>query len=341
MRITVLGSGGWGSAIAMLLDENGHEVHLWSAFDREAEALRRTRQNPLLEGVTIPESVTITSDISCVSQAELVVLAVPSFAVRETVGKIVDIIPAGVGIVIVSKGIERESMKNFSQVAQEVIGNEVPIAALSGPSHAEEVARGVPTACVAASDDSDFAHLLQDVFMSERFRVYTSSDVVGVELGGALKNIIALCAGVCDGMGLGDNTVAMLMTRGLSEMASLGVALGGKRETFAGLAGVGDLIVTCTSRHSRNRRAGQYLGQGFNVEESMEKVGAVVEGYYAAAATRKLALEAGIEMPISEQTYKVLYEGKDARQVVRELMTRDRKAEHEDMTWMQKKTGTS
>lgn len=335
MKITVLGSGGWGTAIAILLNENGHETTLWSAFDKEAEALRASRQNPLLDGVIIPDSISITSDINCVRDSGLVVLATPSFAVRGTAEKLIGILPEQTGIVIVSKGIERESMQNFSQVVEEVVGSGVPIAALSGPSHAEEVARNMPTACVAASKDSAFAHLLQDVFMSERFRVYTSSDVIGVELGGALKNIIALCAGVCDGMGLGDNTVAMLMTRGLSEMASLGLAMGGKRETFAGLAGVGDLIVTCTSRHSRNRRAGQFLGQGYGVQEAMEKVGAVVEGYYAAAAARKLALETGVEMPISEQTYKVLYEGKDAKQVVKELMTRDRKPEYEDMTWMQ------
>lgn len=335
MKITVLGSGGWGTAIAILLNENGHDVSLWSAFEQEAEKLCASRENSLLEGVIIPDGINITSNIGCVKDSGLVVLATPSFAIRETAVKIIGILPKDTGIVIVSKGIERESMQNFSQVVEAVMGSDVRIAALSGPSHAEEVARHVPTACVAASKDAAFAHLLQDVFMNERFRVYTSSDVTGVELGGALKNIIALCAGVCDGMGLGDNTVAMLMTRGLSEMASLGVALGGARETFAGLAGVGDLIVTCTSRHSRNRSAGQFLGQGYSAEEAMKKVGAVVEGYYAAAAARKLALETGVEMPISEQTYRVLYEGKDAKQVIKELMTRDKKPEYEDMTWMQ------
>lgn len=335
MRITVLGSGGWGTAIAVLLAENGHEVSLWSAFERESEALRSKRENPLLEGVHIPACIEITSDIAIVSTSELVVLATPSFAVRETAGRLLGLLSWETGIVIVSKGIERESMKNFTQVVEEMMGPDVKIAALSGPSHAEEVARGMLTACVAASKDAVFAHLVQDVFMSERFRVYTSSDVIGVELGGALKNVIALCAGVVEGMGMGDNTMAMLMTRGLSEMASLGVAMGGKRETFAGLAGIGDLIVTCTSEHSRNRRAGVLMGQGFSPEAAMQQVGAVVEGYYAAAAAKRLALEKGVEMPISEQTYSVLYEGKDAKLVPRELMTRGKKPEYEDMTWMQ------
>lgn len=335
MKITVLGSGGWGTAIAMLLSENGHEVTLWSAFKQECENLRRTRENPFLKGVRIPENIDLTADMSGVRSAGLVVLATPSFAVRETSEKLVEFLNRETGIVIVSKGIERESMKNFTQVVGEVVGSDVRIAALSGPSHAEEVARSMPTACVAASRDSTFAHLVQDIFMNERFRVYTSSDVTGVELGGALKNVIALCAGVVDGMGLGDNTLAMLMTRGLSEIASLGVVMGGKRETFAGLAGVGDLIVTCTSVHSRNRSAGVLMGQGHSLEEAMKMVGAVVEGYYAAEAARKLSLKMGVEMPISEQTYKVLYEGKDAKQVVRELMTRGKKPEYEDMTWMQ------
>lgn len=335
MKISVLGSGGWGTAIAMLLHENGHQVTIWSAFEQEAKTLDEERVNKLLEGVTIPDDIHITSDITLAAAAELIVLATPSYAIRQTAEKLKGIAAENTGIIIVSKGIERESMMIFSKVVEEVLGDGITIAALSGPTHAEEVARRVPTACVVASIDSAFAHQVQDAFMSERFRVYTSSDIVGVELGGALKNIIALCAGVCDSMELGDNTIAMLMTRGLSEMASLGVALGGKRETFAGLAGVGDLIVTCTSRHSRNRRAGQFLGQGYTVQEAMEKVGAVVEGYYAAAAARRLSIETGVEMPISEQTYRVLYEGKDAKQVVRELMTRDKKPEYEDMQWMQ------
>jgi len=331
MKITVLGSGGWGTAIAILLNANGHNVTLWSAFSKEAEALRDTRENPLLKGVEIPRSIGITADIDCVRDAELVVLATPSFAVRETTSMLGERLAPGVGLVIVSKGIEESTMKVFTQVAEEELPAGVPIAALSGPSHAEEVARGVPTACVAASLHADFALLVQDAFMSERFRVYSSPDVMGVELGGALKNIIALCAGVCDGLGQGDNTIAMLMTRGLAEIATLGVALGGKRETFTGLSGVGDLIVTCTSRHSRNRRAGVLIGQGIPVQEAMEQVGAVVEGYYAAAAAWKLSRETGVEMPISEQTYKVLYEGKDPKLVSRELMTRQRKPEWEEL----------
>lgn len=334
MKITVLGSGGWGTAIAMVLSENGHEVQLWSAFDQECENLKKTRENPFLKGVIIPESIELTADISKAQAADLIVLATPSFAVRETSEKLKGFLKSDTGIVIVSKGIERESMKNFTEVVQEVMGVDVKIAALSGPSHAEEVARSMPTACVAASKNANFARLVQDTFMNERFRVYTSSDVTGVELGGALKNVIALCAGVIDGMGFGDNTQAMLMTRGLSEIASLGVAMGGKRETFAGLAGIGDLIVTCTSIHSRNRRAGVLIGQGHSPEEAMKMVGAVVEGYYAAESARTLAVKMGIEMPIAEETYRVLYEGKDAKQVVGELMKRGKKPEHDDMTWM-------
>lgn len=327
MKITVLGSGGWGTAISMLLDRNRHDVTLWSAFEAEADVLRKTRENPLLKGVLIPESITISGKIDCAKDAGLVVIATPSFAVRQTAERLKGLIAPETSIVIVSKGIEQESMKNFSQVVGEVLGADIKLAALSGPSHAEEVARSIPTACVAAAHDLEVSEFVQHVFSSDNFRVYSSTDVIGVELGGALKNIIALCAGTCDGMGLGDNTIAMLMTRGLHEMAALCVALGGRSETLAGLAGVGDLIVTCTSRHSRNRRAGVLIGKGLSAKEAMKEVGATVEGYYAAGAARELSLKTGVEMPISYETYKVLYEGKDPRAVVRELMTRPRKEE--------------
>ena len=326
-----MGSGGWGTALAMLLNRSGHRVTLWSAFEAEAEALSRSRRNPLLKEVDLPGSIGITSRVACVEQAGLVVLATPSFAVRETAEKLRRRLRPGTILVIVSKGIEADSMKHFSQVVREAMGDGTPLAVLSGPSHAEEVARCIPTACVAASEDIRTAEAVQTLFMNKDFRVYTSTDVTGVELGGALKNIIALCAGVCDGLGLGDNTIAALMTRGLSEIATLGVALGGRRATFAGLAGLGDLIVTCTSRHSRNRRAGVLIGQGLSAKAAMEQVGATVEGYYAAAAARKLARDVGVEMPICGETYEVLYMGKEPSAAVQALMTRPKRREIDDL----------
>jgi len=331
MKISVLGSGAWGTALGMLLHQNGHQVTLWSAFPAEAETLHTTRKNPYLPGVALPKDMICTADINCVQDAELVVLAVPSFAVRDTAKAIKELLIPGTPVVIVSKGIEKESLKPLSDVVAEELGEDIPLVALSGPSHAEEVSRGIPTACVAASKDLAAAELVQDVFMSERFRVYTSTDIVGVELGAALKNVIALGAGACDGMGYGDNTIAMLMTRGLSEMVALAVAVGGKRETLAGLAGLGDLIVTCTSRHSRNRRAGVLIGQGVDIQAAMEQVGGVVEGYYAVAGAMKLAEATGVEMPIAGELYQVLYEGKDPKLVLGDLMTRSKKAEHGDL----------
>ena len=233
----------------------------------------------------------------------------------------------------VSKGIEKDTSLTLTDAIAQEVGEGHPIVALSGPSHAEEVGRGVPTVVVSASRDKAAAELVQDLFMNERFRVYASDDVVGVELGAALKNVIALCAGICDGMGFGDNTKAALMTRGLTEIARLGVALGGRRETFAGLSGVGDLIVTCTSMHSRNRRCGILIGQGTPAAEAVKEIGAVVEGYYAAATARALAQKAGVEMPITEAAYQVLYGGRDTRAVIKELMTRARKHELED-SWV-------
>ncbi len=333
MKITVLGSGGWGTALALVLLENGHEVALWSYAEEENAVLRRDRENPMLKGVPLPEALILTTDMSVVKGCEVVILATPSFAVRGTAAKLKALVEPGAVLVTVSKGIEKDTSLRLSQVVEEETGGVCPVVVLSGPSHAEEVGRHVPTAVVTASRDKAAAELIQDLFMNERFRVYASDDVVGVELGAALKNVIALCAGVCDGMGCGDNTKAALMTRGLTEMARLGVALGGRKETFAGLTGVGDLIVTCTSMHSRNRRAGILIGQGKSPEEAVKEIGAVVEGYYAAATAKALADKTGVEMPITEAAYQVLYHGKDARQVVMELMTRARKHEIED-SWV-------
>jgi len=337
MKISILGSGAWGTALGILLHENGHQVTLWSAFQEEAETLHTSRQNPYLPGVTLPSDMTCTADIACVSGAELLVLATPSFAVRTTAKSIKGLFPPRTPVVLVSKGIEGESLKLLSDVVAEELGQHIPLAALSGPSHAEEVAREIPTACVAASKDMAVAELVQDVFMSSRFRVYTSTDLIGVELGAALKNVIALGAGACDGLGYGDNTIAVLMTRGLAEMVTLAAAVGGKRETLAGLAGLGDLIVTCTSRHSRNRRAGVLIGQGLPIQTAMEQVGGVVEGYYAVAGAMKLAEATGVEMPIASELYQVLYENKDPSLVLKDLMTRSKKAEYGNLateTWV-------
>lgn len=333
MKIAVVGSGGWGTALALLLLDNGHDVTMWSFDGREVETLEKTHENPLLKGVEIPKELKLTTDISCVKDKGLVVFATPSFAVRETARSAAPHLDEGTLLVTVSKGIEKNTSLRLSQVIDEETGHNFDIVALSGPSHAEEVGRRIPTGVVAASVNKKAAEAVQDVFMSPRFRVYSSPDIIGVELAAALKNVIALCYGVLDGMGSGDNTRALLMTRGLTETARLGVALGGKAATFAGLAGVGDLIVTCTSMHSRNHRAGILIGQGKSAQEAMKEVGAVVEGYYAAQTVMTLAGKTGIEMPISKAAYEVLYEGKSAKEALRQLMSRSKKHEIEDSSW--------
>ena len=333
MKISVMGSGGWGTALALVLLENGHDVTLWSYTEAESAVLKEQKVNPMLKGVTLPDELKLTSDTDCVKGCNVVVLATPSFAVRTTARTVAPLLDADAVLVSVSKGIEKDTSLTLTDAIAQEVGETHPIVALSGPSHAEEVGRRVPTAVVSASKDRAAAELIQDLFMNERFRVYASDDVVGVELGAALKNVIALCAGVCDGMGFGDNTKAALMTRGLTEIARLGVAMGGRRETFAGLTGVGDLIVTCTSMHSRNRRCGILIGKGTPAEQAVKEIGAVVEGYYAAATARALAQKAGVEMPITEAAYQVLYHGKDPHAVIVELMTRERKHELED-SWV-------
>ena len=333
MKISVMGSGGWGTALALVLLENGHDVTLWSYTEAESAVLKEQRENPMLKGVPLPEDLKLTSDSSCVKGCGVVVLATPSFAVRTTARALAPLLEPGTVLVSVSKGIEKDTSLTLTEAIAQEVGERCPIVALSGPSHAEEVGRQIPTAVVSASKDRSAAELVQDLFMNERFRVYASDDVVGVELGAALKNVIALCAGVCDGMGYGDNTKAALMTRGLTEIARLGVAMGGRRETFAGLTGVGDLIVTCTSMHSRNRRCGILIGKGVPAQQAVQEIGAVVEGYYAAATARALARKVGVEMPITEAAYQVLYHGKDPQSVIVELMTRERKHELED-SWV-------
>ena len=331
MKITVVGSGGWGTALAIHLCKNGHEVTLWSHNPEKAASMTSTRVNPMLPGAILPPELVCSGDPASVRGRDMVVLASPSFPFRGVCQTIAPHLDPQSLLVSVTKGIEPETLLRMSQVAGEVTGHTVAV--LSGPSHAEEVARGIPTGCVAACGDKAAAELVQDAFMSDRFRVYVNPDVVGVELGAALKNVMALCTGCCTGMGYGDNTKAMLMTRGLAETARLGVALGGRRETFAGLAGMGDLIVTCTSMNSRNYRAGILIGQGMPVQQAIQEIGAVVEGYYAVDSARELAKRAGVEMPITQAAYQVLYEGRDPKTVLQELMRREKRHEMEE-TWI-------
>lgn len=333
MKVSVIGSGGWGTALALVLLENGNDVTMWSFIREEYEVLARDRENPMLKGVPLPDKLKLTADLDCVKGCKVVVLSTPSFAVRSTARQMAPLLDPGTAIVLVSKGIEKETSFTLTQVVEEEVGDKCSVVALCGPSHAEEVGRRVPTAVVSASKDKKAAELVQDIFINERFRVYASDDVIGVELGAALKNVIALCAGCIDGLGLGDNTKAMLMTRGLTEIARLGVAMGGRQETFAGLSGVGDLIVTCCSMHSRNRRCGIMLGQGIPVEQALKDSGGVVEGYYAAANAKFLADKMGVEMPIAQAAYEVLYKGKDPRSVIKELMGREKKYEIEQ-SWV-------
>ena len=334
MKAVVLGTGGWGTALALVLCGNGHDTWLWSRTEEKAEVLSRTRENPLLKGIPLPEELHITADISALEGADLVVFASPSFAVRATAEKAAPYLTREMVLVTVSKGIERDTNLRMSQIIQEVTDNRCKVVALSGPSHAEEVGLHLPTGCVSACPDRNAARFVQDAFMNEYFRVYTSYDIVGVELAAAVKNVGALSCGACVGLGLQDNTKALLITRAMAEITRLGEMLGGTRRTFGGLAGMGDLIVTCTSMHSRNRRAGILIGQGRTPQEAMKDVGAVVEGYYAAESVWQLACREGVEMPICSCIYDVLYQGKQAKDVVRELMTRAKKDELLEKTWM-------
>lgn len=334
MKAVVLGSGGWGTALALVLCDNGHDVTLWSHDPEKAARMAGSRENPLLKGVCLPDSLRITGDISCLEGADLVVCAAPSFAVRETGKKAAPYLRPDSILVSVSKGIERDTNLRMSQVLQEATGNICKVTALSGPSHAEEVGIKLPTGCVSACPDRTAARFVQDAFMNDYFRVYTSYDIIGVELAAALKNVVALSCGICSGLGFQDNTKALLMTRAMAELTRLGEQLGGTRRTFGGLAGMGDLIVTCTSMHSRNNRAGILIGQGKSVQQAMEEVGAVVEGYYAAESIHQLAEREHVDMPICRCAYEVLYKGKDVRGVVTELMTRAKKDELLETTWM-------
>ncbi|MBR1972204.1 MAG: NAD(P)-dependent glycerol-3-phosphate dehydrogenase [Oscillospiraceae bacterium] len=332
MKAVVVGSGAWGTALAIRLCKNGHDVTMWTFEKDLIPQMEETRRNPRLPSAVLPEGLKISGEYACVTGCKLVVMASPSFPARGVGKGVAPYLDEDAVVVSVTKGLEDGSHKRMSEVVAEVTGRQV--VALTGPSHAEEVAIDSPTGLLAACENQDMAEFVQDAFMADCLRVYTSPDPVGAELGAALKNVIALCAGITDGLGCGDNTKAMLMTRGLTETARLGVALGARKETFAGLAGVGDLIVTCTSMHSRNRRAGILIGQGKDAQTAMKEVGAVVEGYYAAKSAYQLGKSKGIDMPITEAAYKVLYEGADVREVFSGLMNRQRKAESEDAGWL-------
>lgn len=331
MKAAVVGSGGWGTALAIALCRNGHDTVLWSHNAQKAQQVQKSRENPMLPGITLPESLMVTGDDRCVQGCKLVVIASPSVHIRGVCRRVAAYLEPDAVMVSVTKGVEPDTFLRMSQIVAEETHR--PVVALTGPSHAEEVARQIPTGCLAACADQALAELVQDAFMSDTFRIYTSPDVIGAELGGAIKNVIAICAGTIDGLGYGDNTLAMLMTRGIAETARLGMALGAQKDTFAGLAGIGDLIVTCTSRHSRNRRAGVHLGQGMSAQQALETVGAAVEGYYAAASVRALAQKTGVEMPIVEAAYQVMYSNASAADAAKALLHRQRRPE-EDAGWL-------
>ena len=329
-NISLIGAGSMGTAIAILLSKIGHAVKVWSPFIEEVEMLNTKREHlQRLPGVKVPDNVEFTTDVEeALKDSDIAVLAVPSQTTRQNAKSISKFIKENQIVVTCSKGIEESTCL----VLSDVIKQEIPqsrIVVLSGPSHAEEIARDVPTAVVAASEDIDAAEFIQDVFMTPMFRVYTNQDIVGVELGGALKNVIALCAGISDGLGFGDNTKAALMTRGIAEIARLGKAMGAKAETFSGLTGIGDLIVTCTSMHSRNRRAGILLGQGKNLQEALDEVKMVVEGVATTKPAYELGQKYGVSMPITTEAYNVIFNGKNPKQAVVDLMTRDKKNELE------------
>ena len=333
-KVGVMGAGSWGTALALLLHSNGHQVTVWSINEEEVEMLSKEREHKSkLPGVKIPEDMVFTSDMeTSIKEKDFLVLAVPSAFTRGTARRMKPFVGERQIIVDVAKGIEEDTLMTLSQQIEEEIP-QADVAVLSGPSHAEEVGRGLPTAVVIGAKTEETARYLQEMFMNQVFRVYISPDMLGMELGGALKNVIALAAGIADGMGYGDNTKAALITRGIAEIARLGVKMGGALDSFTGLTGIGDLIVTCASVHSRNRKAGYLMGQGKTMEEAMAEVKMVVEGVYSAKAAAKLGKKYGVALPIVDKVNEVLFEGKDPKEAVDELMLRDSKAEHSALPW--------
>ena len=333
-KVSFLGAGSWGTALAIMLAKNGHQVTLWSKVQDEVDMLTEHREHiHRLPGVKLPSTIVVTNDLKQACEGfDLIVFSVASPFVRATAKDAAAYIPEGQRIVNVAKGIEENTLLTLCDIIKEEIPS-ADVAVLSGPSHAEEVSVGMPTTVVVGAENKDTALFLQEVFMNERFRVYTSSDMIGIELGGSVKNVIALAAGISVGLGCGDNTMAALITRGITEIARLGKAMGARLETFAGLSGIGDLIVTCTSEHSRNHNAGVLIGKGYTMEAAMNEVKQVVEGVHSAKATKKLAEKYGVSMPIVEQINAVLFEGRSANDAVANLLTRDRCNEYTDEMW--------
>lgn len=333
-KVGVLGAGSWGTALSVLLSDNGHQVTVWSIDEKEVRMLNEKREHELkLPGVKLPDDMTVTGDLEpAVKGKDFLVLAVPSPFTRSTARKMAPYVADGQIIVDVAKGIEESTLMTLSQQIEQEIP-QADVAVLSGPSHAEEVGRRLPTTCVVGAKTKKTAEYLQSMFISPVFRVYTSPDILGIELGGSLKNVIALAAGIADGLGYGDNTKAALITRGIAEIARLGVKMGGKIETFTGLTGIGDLIVTCASVHSRNRKAGYLIGKGMSMQEAMDEVKMVVEGVYSAKAAAKLAEKYNVPMPIVKEVNAVLFEGKSPAEAVNDLMQRESCSENRTLTW--------
>ena len=333
-KISVLGAGSWGTALAVVLHKNGHEVTIWSIAQDEIDMLKKEREHKdKLPGVKIAEEIGLTTDLKeAISGRDMLVVAVPSPYIRSTAKSMAPYVEDGQLLVSVAKGIEEGTLMTLSAILEQEIP-QAEVAVLCGPSHAEEVGIGLPTTLVAGAKRKETAELVQSAFMNEVLRVYTSPDVLGMELGASLKNVIALAAGMADGLGYGDNTKAALITRGISEIGRLALKMGAKYETLSGLTGIGDLIVTCASKHSRNRKAGMLIGEGYTMEEAMKEVKMVVEGVYSAKAAMELSAKYDVSMPIIEQVNEVLFDGKSAKEAVMDLMLRDKKPEHDDLEW--------
>lgn len=333
-KVTVLGGGGWAIALAKVLDENGNNVTIWSALDREVQSLSKHRENKIsLPGIKISEDIIITSDLeTAVKDAKIIVMAVASSFVRSTSAKLKGLIPDGQVIVDVAKGIEDDTLFTMTEIMEDELPN-INAVVLSGPSHAEEVGKGIPTSVVIGSKSKEIAMMVQSTFANDYFRTYISPDVKSIELGGSLKNVIALAAGTIDGLGYGDNTEAALITRGIKEITNLGVAMGGHSRTFHGLSGIGDLIVTCGSKHSRNRRAGVLIGQGYTLDEAIKEVNMVVEGAVSAKAAYALSKKYNVEMPIVETVNEVLFNNVPAKEALKNLMGRKLTHEFSDLDW--------
>ena len=335
VKISVIGAGSWGTALAVLLDKNGHEVTIWSHRASQVELMQTTHTSDKLKDAVLPDSMIFTTNLQeAVSSADVIIMAVPSKATREIAYQVKPFLNKEQIIVTVTKGFEDDTLYTQTEILEDVFGSDTKICVLSGPSHAEEVVVFKPTLVVVGCKDKETAFYIQNLFMNDYFRVYSSPDVMGIEVGAALKNVIALAAGMADGIGFGDNCKAALITRGIKEISELAVAMGGHQETLSGLTGVGDLIVTCSSIHSRNRMAGFYMGQGMTTDEAMEKVNMIVEGVYSAKAALKLAKKYNVSMPVVEQVNRILFEGLTVKDAVPSLMSRTRKSELNVEDWV-------